>query len=326
MVKYSVVIPIYNMEKYLEECVYSVVAQRRKDVELILVNDGSTDNSLNICYNFEKKFENIIIINKDNSGTTDTLVKGIEKANGKYICFIDADDKIVDNFFEIIDKYIDKDCDIFLYDFFRMFKKHKQRTKVNKIPYGELTDIRLKQLQKFYFTNFDNYSLYRWDKVIKTEILIKSINEIKAKTTYFEDHVISLLNLLNAKKIYYIDEALYSYRMRKNSVSHSINEKVFDDLVIIENEMKRIALKNNYNEEQLYKLELYFLYQYARNSLKNAGKHSIKKVKIKDVIAIDSKNKKMVLLLYKFRLKKFYSILLKIKRRNEKASLEEYFD
>ena len=80
MVKYSVIIPIYNMEKYLEECLYSVINQERKDVELILVNDGSTDNSLNICYYFEKNFENITVVNKDNSGTTDTLIKGIEKA------------------------------------------------------------------------------------------------------------------------------------------------------------------------------------------------------------------------------------------------------
>ena len=98
MIKYSIIIPIYNMEKYLKECLDSVVKNKREDLEVILVNDGSTDSSLNICKYYEKNYNNIIIIDKKNSGTTDTLIRGIEKARGKYTCFIDADDKITEDF------------------------------------------------------------------------------------------------------------------------------------------------------------------------------------------------------------------------------------
>ena len=76
--RYSVIIPIYNAEKYLAECISSVIDQNRDDVELILVNDGSIDNSLNICYDFKKKFANIIIIDKKNSGSMDSWIKGVE--------------------------------------------------------------------------------------------------------------------------------------------------------------------------------------------------------------------------------------------------------
>ena len=326
MIKYSVIIPIYNMEKYLRECINSIVSQKRDDVEIILVNDGSTDASLDICLYFKKCYNNVSVINKKNSGTTDTLIKGVEKVNGKYICFVDADDKIADNFFEIVDNYINKDYDILIYDFYRMFKNKKQKAKVNHISYGELNDIDINELKKFYFSNFNNYSLYRWDKIIKTEIVKKSISEINVKTIYFEDHIISFLNLLNSKRIYYLEDILYFYRMRKNSVSHRANKKIFDDLKLVEKEMQEIAIKNNYDEEQLYNLKLYFLYQYARNSLRIEGKYTNKKVKIRDILAIKSKGQKIVVLLYKFRLKRIYKILLKVKNRKEKIDIEEYFD
>lgn len=326
MIRYSVVIPIYNMELYLKECIDSVLKQKRNDIEIILVNDGSLDRSLDICNEFKEKNNNIIVVDKKNTGTTDTILKGIEKVSGEYICFIDADDKIANDFFSKLDIYVEKNFDIILFDFYRMFKNHIEEYKVNKVNYGKVNEKELKELQKFYFDNFEKYSLYRWDKVIKTEVVKKSISEIKKKTIYFEDHVISFLNLLNAESLCYIDENLYFYRMRKNSVSHRVNEKIFNDLDIIEDEMKRIAKNNNYDSKQMYELYLYFLYQYARNSLKSENIHDSRKVKLKDIFKCKSNNKKMVLLLYKLKLKRIYKFLLRIKKSKENASMEEYYE
>ena len=114
MINYSVIIPIYNMEKYLEECIKSILIFEREDVEVILVNDGSTDNSINICNQYEKKFKNVIVIDKKNTGTTDTIIEGVKKATGRYISFVDADDYICNNYFDVLDNYIKNDYEKYI--------------------------------------------------------------------------------------------------------------------------------------------------------------------------------------------------------------------
>lgn len=324
--KYSVIIPIYNAEKYLEECINSVINQKRKDVEVILVNDGSTDSSYNICNEFKNKYNNIIIINKENTGSMDSWIKGLEQSSGRYICFIDSDDKIAENYFEIIDKYVDKNYDVILFDFYKMYKNCVQVSKVNLIEYGELNQSKLKEIQNKYFYNYKNISMYRWDKVIKADIIKKSIEKIKCRIVYFEDHPISFLNLLNTQSLYYINEKLYYYRVRKTSVTHKYNKRVFDDNEKAEKEMLEIAKDNNYDDEQLYNIYLYFLYQYARASFKNNIFYNKRKVKFKDILKIKDIDKKIVILLYKFRLRIIYNIFIKIKNKKNNEEIEKFFD
>ncbi len=324
--RYSVIIPIYNAEKYLAECISSVIDQNRDDVELILVNDGSIDNSLNICYDFKKKFANIIIIDKKNSGSMDSWIKGVEVSSGEYICFVDADDKLENNYFEIIDEFVNKNYDIILFDFYKMYKNTLTNAKVNKIEYGDVSKDVLDKIQKEYFYDYTNCSLYRWDKVIKSSIIKNSIKKINCRIVYFEDHPISFLNLLNAKSIYYINKKLYYYRMRKSSVTHKYNDRIFEDNVIAENEMNKIAKAYSYDEKQMYNIYLYFLYQYARWALKSAKYNDSKKVKFKDIIHIDGIGKKLVLFLCKYKMNKLYSIINKAKNKKEKNNLDKYFD
>lgn len=324
--RYSVIIPIYNAEKYLDECVSSIGNQKRNDVEIVLVNDGSIDNSLNICYDLKKKFDNIIIIDKKNSGSMDSWIKGVEASSGEYICFADSDDKIDEEYFEIIDEYVKKDYDIILFDFYKMYKDSLVNAKVNKIEYGNVSKEVLMQIQKEYFYDYEKCSLYRWDKVIKSSIIKNSIKQLNCRTVYYEDHPISFLNLLNAEKMYYIDKKLYYYRMRKSSVSHKYNDKIFEDNLTVEKEMNRIAKLYNYDEKQLYNIYLYFLYQYARWVLKSAKYNNLKKVKVKDIIHIDGIGKKLVLFFCKYRLNALYNMFYKIKNKKENNNSDKYFD
>lgn len=326
--KYSVIIPIYNMEKYLNECIVSVLSQKRDDVELILVNDGSIDNTIHICNNFKKKYKNVIVIDKKNTGSMDSWISGVKVAKGKYICFIDSDDKISDNYFETIDKYVANDeYDVILFDFYRMYKNYNLKAKVNKLPYGELSSEKLENLKNTFFENYDMYSLYRWDKVIKSNIIKENIKKIKIRSIYFEDHLISFLNLLSSNKIYYANEILYFYRMRKSSVSHSnkINQKNFIDNISISNEIINIAKEKKYSEEQIYKINLYFLYHYARSSLKSSSFPEIKKVTFKDIENINFLEGKLILLLYKFKLRFFFNLLSKYKYKKSNKN-KVYFD
>jgi len=99
MPKISVIVPVYNIENYIEECIKSILNQTLRDFELLLVDDGSTDNSLNICREYEKKDNRIKVIHKKN-GLSDARNAGIEKACGKYFCFIDGDDFIANDTLE----------------------------------------------------------------------------------------------------------------------------------------------------------------------------------------------------------------------------------
>ena len=98
--KVSIIVPVYNAEKTIERCVRSIQNQTYKNIEIILVNDGSTDDSLSLCYELQKQSDNILVIDKENSGVSDARNIGIEKSSGDYIQFVDSDDYIENNMSE----------------------------------------------------------------------------------------------------------------------------------------------------------------------------------------------------------------------------------
>ena len=100
MTKVSVLAPIYNIEKYLDECLASLAKQTLKDIEIICINDGSTDNSPKILQKYAKKYSNFVVINKQNSGYGDSMNKGLEKATGEYIGIVESDDFIESDAFK----------------------------------------------------------------------------------------------------------------------------------------------------------------------------------------------------------------------------------
>lgn len=105
--KVSIILPIYNVEKFLDTCIQSVINQTLEDIEIILVNDGSTDNSLSICYKYQKKDKRIKVINKTNGGVSSARNRGIQEANGTYIGFVDSDDWIEPEMYEKLYAKID---------------------------------------------------------------------------------------------------------------------------------------------------------------------------------------------------------------------------
>jgi len=115
MIKLSLIVPIYNIEDYLEKCLDSLIKIKEGKIEIILVNDGSTDGSLDLCLKYRKKDNRIKIINKKNGGLSDARNKGLKEANGEFIWFIDGDDYIsdVDSLF----KYLNKDNDIIVFNY-----------------------------------------------------------------------------------------------------------------------------------------------------------------------------------------------------------------
>lgn len=182
MVKISIIIPIYNVEKYLPECLDSIISQTFSDIEIICINDGSTDDSLKILQDYKKKDNRIIIIDKQNEGSGIARNIGLKKALGEYICFIDSDDWLENSTsLEKMYNAAEKDClDILIFGGYSCYEK-----------YGKLIKwkgkYRLKSLNKKYFKNvfgaknikkdIFKFPTTAWTKLYSREFLIK--NEIK---------------------------------------------------------------------------------------------------------------------------------------------------
>ena len=138
MPKISVIIPVYNTEKYVEKCLESLAKQEMKDFEVIIVNDGSTDNSENVIKNYMQSSKlNIKYLEKENGGLSSARNYGVEKASGKYISFLDSDDYLDKNLFSELEKYIDKDIDLIK---FKMKKVDEKGRLIEKLD-GPVFDI-----------------------------------------------------------------------------------------------------------------------------------------------------------------------------------------
>ena len=146
--KVSVIVPVYNLESYIERCLDSLLMQDYDDLEIILVNDGSTDKSLEIIEKYAQQSESIIVINQKNSGVSSARNAGIEKATGFFIAFVDGDDYIDSNYYELLLKKITSDN----YDFVQMgfICEHGNGKREVAIQEAESYDIRGKQEAVFF--------------------------------------------------------------------------------------------------------------------------------------------------------------------------------
>lgn len=224
-VKFSVLIPVYNTEKYLEECLQSILNQSYKDYEIILVDDGSTDSSPKICDNYQKKFPDIIkVIHKQNQGLISARRVGIANATGDYSIFVDSDDYIRLNLLEILNQVLtaDKDIDMLLYSFTYITnglpeKSFHQIAKDNMI-WNEVNkqDLYGKLL-------YSNDVTPLWIKAVRTVLLQSDPTDYSVyyNRNMAEDMLQSLYIVTYAKKIKYISEPLYYYRYNPKSISRN---------------------------------------------------------------------------------------------------------
>jgi len=209
-IKVSVIVPIYNTEKYLEKCILSMLDQTLKEIEIILINDGSTDNSAIICENYAKKYPNKInYINNKNCGCSASRNLGISLAKGEYISFIDSDDYIEKEMYEkMYEKAKSEDldiivCGIVLHNFDGTIRYSIPETPIDEYDY---------LLPKMKVSNI-------WNKIYKTDFL-KRIEVTFLETIHcFEDLLFSFECYTQAKKVFYLKEPFYHYILHgENSV------------------------------------------------------------------------------------------------------------
>ena len=251
MTKVSIIIPVYNSEKYLKKCLDSVKKQTERDFEAIIINDGSTDNSERIIetYLTDNRFK---LINQKNHGIGYSRNKGIKESKGKYIVFIDSDDYIANNFLEIMLEKIEKDnLDLVICDYIEENEETKEKKKVF-IP--DLKNTTIKENPNLLLS----INKSPWNKIYKKELIknIKFPENLKYEDTQF------LCEALLIAKIGKVNQCLNHYVIHSKSETTTMNEKVFDILKIIDN--IRYIYRNEKNlNDTIDKLTLQILTTYT---------------------------------------------------------------
>ena len=206
----SVVVPIYNVEKYLEKCVESLRTQTYKNIEIILVDDGSPDHCGEMCDEYAKQDTRIKVIHKKNGGLSDARNAGLEAASGKYVLFTDSDDYVKK---DLIKKCVDRaekdQCDMVIFDFIRVEEGLKEITTLEIEKSGTYS---LREEPRFLFGSPSAVNkLFRRDLFIKTKIRFPV-------GKYYEDLGTIPKLLLMAEKIGYLKEPFYYYMIRSGSI------------------------------------------------------------------------------------------------------------
>ncbi|KAF2514077.1 glycosyltransferase [Flavobacterium zhairuonense] len=227
---FSIIIPVYNVEAYLPQCLDSVLCQTFSDFELILVNDGSTDSSLEICQKYKQKFPQITLIDKENGGLSDARNTGLKAAKGDYIIFTDSDDywqgkQALDDLSKIISQ---TKPDIILHEESRFFSENDINCKYNqrfiKTKNGKFED----EILKLVF--YDLYVASAWDKVIKRSILIE--NELFFPVGRKSEDIEWCGKLMYYIKTFNIySKSFYVYRQaRQGSITTAVSAKHIEDV------------------------------------------------------------------------------------------------
>ena len=222
----SVIIPVYNVEEYLEECLESVINQTFSDLEIICVNDGSTDNSLSILEKYSQKDKRIKIINKPNGGLSSARNAGLEVATSEFISFLDSDDYLDTNTYEKIAPHLTKDIDLLCFGLETFNDFSEEQRYIDKLYY------RIKFLGKHKINDkirFDtNVSVCC--KVFRKKI----IDQYKLRFregSHFEDYHFYWCYVFLIKNVYFIKDLFYKYRRRNASIIYETYHKKNNNLI-----------------------------------------------------------------------------------------------
>ena len=241
MPKVSVIVPIYNVEKYLEKCLDSLVNQTLKDIEIILVNDGSTDNSGQIAKKYANKYKDkIIYLEKENGGLSDARNYGLEYAKGDYISFVDSDDYISKNLYSELVKYMEKDYDMIKFGILIVDLKNNKIIEKNNQQFENKTGEEAFDI--LYKT--DKMTEIAWGYLYKASFW-KENNFKFTKDMYHEDFGLIPLVILKAKKVASTNILGYYYVQSDKSITRNSDEKKklkmsYDLLKFYDNMIKEI--------------------------------------------------------------------------------------
>lgn len=262
MVKISIIIPVYNVENYLRVCLNSIVNQSLSDIEIICVNDGSSDNSLAILQEYAERDDRFVIINQKNSGPGVARNNALDIVKGKYIAFVDPDDWIEPDALEELYNFAeDNMADVVQFDFknfddtFKEYKEVHLADVLKKIYKSDFSNLKVFNWRDFKDICLQNLDLRAWTRLCRTDF-VKKHNLRFEFTKRAEDHLFVLGTILSADKIYYYNKCLYNYRIRMSSIVNTKSKDNFQIFINIDG-IKNLIISYGLYDELEKEFEIY---------------------------------------------------------------------
>lgn len=257
----SIIVPVYNVELYLQKCIDSILNQTYRNKEIIIVDDGSTDNSINIINEYEKKYKEIQVVRQKNMGVSVARNVGLNLSNGQYVTFIDADDYIEEHAIEdMVDKIVKEKSDMCVFGFNTILENNSRKhTKIYDFD-EEICKDRIIALRMFFLFKIHGFP---WNKICKRELYFDNNIIFPVNKSYGEDSVVTFKLLNCCKKISFLKKTLYNYSQRAGSIT-KLNkcknaDDILDNIMYMYNELEKnndyYKIKNEY--ESYYIKNLY---------------------------------------------------------------------
>lgn len=246
-IKISIIVPVYNVEKYIERCLKSIVNQTLKDIEIIIVNDGTLDRSLNICKDFAKKDNRIKIYSKTNEGLGLTRNYGMKYAKGKYIAFVDSDDFIDENFYEKLYNAAEENkCDMSLGEYIINLPDNKKK-EINsgKLDFGvnviEAKDV-LYSMLNIQNEKYHKIGMSVWRAIYKRELINNNnICFLSEREYVSEDICFNFEVLKRITKVALVQGVYYYYCYNAISLSHTYRSDRLEKTKKLFNKLKELS-------------------------------------------------------------------------------------
>ena len=240
----SVIVPVYNVEQYLPRCIDSILAQTFTDFELLLIEDGTPDNSGSICDEYAAKDERIRVFHNPNQGISATREFGVQHAQGVYIQFVDSDDWIESNMFELMyDKAVQEQAEIVGCNFIEVYKEHSHEVRC----FYESKDAFVRDIIASHWGVV-------WKHLVKRQLYIDNDIHFPKGINGGEDYIVCVKLFTNAKQVTCVDKSLYSYnRANESSIMSSFSRKKVQDqidaTIVVDEYLKRAKLIEKYKKE-----------------------------------------------------------------------------
>lgn len=260
MIKVSFVVAIYNVEKYLEQCIESIIKQEFVNIEVILVNDGSTDNSLKICEKFRKKDSRIKIINQENSGANVARNNGLNEATGEWVIFVDGDDYVEPKIITAVEELLYDEMDIICFSnkVIKNFKEYSVKHKKDffmiegKKEFEEMQLATLNRLGNYRYNIKTLDSVSIWNKLYRKDFLNNNNIRFVPKMPKLQDLTFNLLVYEHANKAVFFDYCGYCYRLNESSVSRKYQDDIIEKFVFINGWIKEFINNKDIRFEEAY--------------------------------------------------------------------------
>lgn len=267
--RFSVIVPIYNVEKFLRQCIESVMRQTYQNFELILVDDGATDSSGKICDEYASQSDKIQVIHKNNGGLVSARRTGVLAANGKYIAYVDGDDWVADCWLLEVSRIIDKHHpDIVEFNAYKNIDGKNIELKTSHYRgFFDKNEVAERIIPSMLFDRQQRFFTFGilpavWSKIIRTDILKENLCT-EDRISFGEDVACIYNSILICESFYGIEKSLYYYRQNNQSMTKAYDAKRFDRLEILFEYLKKNLLPKNITLEKQYDAYVLFCILYA---------------------------------------------------------------